>query len=133
VVRALEGRLPPLVDQAVARDFVHVDDVVDAYLAAAETATGGEVYNVGSGVQTTLAELVDVAREVFSVSAEPAWGSMEARTWDTTSWVAATGKIRAELGWEPRITLADGLRSFGDWVSGLPHRRRYGLDRAPPH
>jgi dolichol-phosphate mannosyltransferase len=129
VASALEGRLPPLVGPAVARDFVHVEDVVDAYLAAAETASGGEVFNVGSGVQTTIAELVDVAREVFSVAAEPAWGSMEARSWDTTSWVAATGKIRAELGWEPRTPLAHGLRSFGEWLRAAPERqRRYRLE-----
>jgi nucleoside-diphosphate-sugar epimerase len=126
---ALAGRLPPLVDPTVARDFVHVDDVVDAYLVAGEAATGGEVYNVGSGVQTSLAELVQVAREVFSLAAEPAWGSMAPRSWDTTTWVAATGKIRSELGWEPRVSLADGLRTFRDWLVVAPERRaRYALE-----
>jgi nucleoside-diphosphate-sugar epimerase len=126
VVNALKRRLPPLADPNVARDFVHVDDVVDAYRAAAERATGGEVYNVGSGVQTSLAELVEVAREVFSLTGEPAWGSMAPRSWDTTTWVATTGKIRSELGWEPRTSLAGGLRALGDWLLAAPDlRRRY--------
>jgi nucleoside-diphosphate-sugar epimerase len=126
VSRALEGRLPPLADPAIVRDFVHVDDVVAAYLVAAAAATGGAVYNVGSGAQTSLAELVEVAREVFSLAEEPSWGSMAPRSWDTTTWVAATGKIRSELGWEPRVSLADGLRAFGDWLAAAPElRARY--------
>ena len=122
----LDGRLPPLVDPATARDFVHVEDVVDAYLAAIEEAGSGDVYNVGSGTQTSLSELVRIAGEVFAFTPEPAWGSMKARSWDTSTWVADIGKIRAELGWEPRRSLADGLRSLGGWLAGPPElRARY--------
>src|SRR5439155_23757872 len=102
VLAALEGRLPPLVDQAIARDFVHVEDVVDAYLVAAGEAGSGEVYNVGTGTQTSLGELVRIAGEVFSFAPEPAWGSMAPRGWDTSTWVADSGQIRAEPGWKPR-------------------------------
>src|SRR5262245_3660196 len=73
VMRGLEGRLPPLVGPDVARDYVYVDDVCEAYLLAAERPVPepGPVYNVGSGVQTTLRQMVDVARRVLPIAAEP--------------------------------------------------------------
>ena len=52
---------------------MYVDDVVDACLAAA-TARRGDIYNVGTGIQTTLGEAVDVARRVLSIDEEPRWG-----------------------------------------------------------
>lgn len=132
VLEGLAGRLPPLVDPSVARDFVHIDDVVDAFLAASGRAGGGEAYNVGSGVQTSLAELVGICGEVFEFTPEPAWGTMSPRAWDTSTWVANIEKIQADLGWSPRRTLPEGLRSFGDWFEGSPElRARYEGHVAP--
>jgi nucleoside-diphosphate-sugar epimerase len=128
VLAARDGLLPPLVDPSTARDFVHVDDIVDAYLLAAEQAGGGEVYNVGTGAQTTLAELVGVAGEVFGFEPEPVWGSMPQRSWDTSTWVANADRIRRELGWQPRRTLPEGLRAFADWFAASQGvLARYGV------
>ena len=89
-VEGLRGRLPPLVDPTIARDFVWVGDVVDAYLAAGRVthAEPGAVYNIGTGVQTTLADAVEATRTVLGLGVLPAWGSMPARSWDTNCWVA---------------------------------------------
>ena len=95
---ALDGRLPPLVDPRVARDFVYVDDAVDAFVLAAEGAASG-VYNIGSGRQTSLEALVQVARRIFAVDVEPEWGTMEKRSWDATVWVADPRRAQEELGW----------------------------------
>ena len=118
VMRALKNELPPLVAPDVARDFVWVDDVVDALLLAAEKAPdrAGAVYNVGSGVQTTVATLVDTARRVLNIEAEPAWGTMPPRSWDTTCWVADNRRIRADLGWHPRTDVAEGLLRTAAWL-----------------
>ena len=123
VLHALEGTLPPLVRPEIARDFVYVDDVVDAYLLAAECGSPGGVYNVGTGVQTTLGEAVEAARRVFGVAAAPQWGSMTERDWDTSVWVADSRKIRAELGWEPRDGFDDGLAKLGRWFGERPELR----------
>jgi len=122
VVRALAGELPPLVDPDTARDFVYVDDAVDAFLLAAEAdRPAGSVFNAGSGVQTTIGEAVEAARRVFGVAAEPEWRSMPARSWDTSVWVAEVTRARTSLGWEARIPLEQGLRRTADWLraSGL--------------
>jgi dolichol-phosphate mannosyltransferase len=122
LTRALRGELPPLVDPDTARDFVYVDDVVDAFLrAAAAKLPPGSVYNVGSGVQTTIREAVEAVRRLFGVAAEPEWGSMQARSWDTSVWVADATRAGIELGWRARTQFADGLRLTADWLreSGL--------------
>jgi nucleoside-diphosphate-sugar epimerase len=118
----LRGDLPPLVDPEVARDFVYVDDVVEAYLLAAtvRTAEWGPIYNLGSGVQTKLREAVAVAREVMGIAAEPVWSTMPNRKWDANVWVSDNRRIRAELGWQPRHTFAEGFRLTRDWFRPGP-------------
>ena len=71
IMHGLKGELPPLADPDVARDFVYVDDVVEAYLLAATVPTPewGPIYNVGTGVQTTLRDVVEVARQVMRIAA----------------------------------------------------------------
>ena len=135
VVSALRDELPPLVDPGTARDFVHVDDVCAA-LAAAAAATEvprGAVYNVGSGRQVSLRELVDVVRDVLGVTVEPEWGSMPGRRWDTSVWVADPRRIGQELGWRPMVGLGDGLRAMREWLeSQAPAvRERYEVAGRP--
>jgi dolichol-phosphate mannosyltransferase len=132
VLAGLRGGLPPLVGPEVARDYLHVDDATEAYVraAAAPDQEPGAVYNVGSGVQTTLAELVEIARRTLGIAAAPVWGTMAPRTWDTAVWVANREHIRAVLGWEPRIDVATGFARLVEWfrdrpaVQGLYRRRR---------
>ena len=134
VAQGLAGRFPPLVSPATARDFVFVDDVVTAYEAALSSDVApGAVYNVGSGVQTSLRTVADVARSYFGITGEPAWGTMEARTWDTTTWIAKTARARAELGWEATTPFEDGFARTAVWVAERPERRSfYQTTRTPP-
>jgi len=122
IMHGLKGELPPLADPEVARDFVYVDDVVEAYLLAATTRTTewGPVYNVGTGVQTTLREAVKVAREMMSIATEPVWNALPNRNWDANVWVSDNRKIRAALGWQPRHPFAEGSRRMLEWFRQGP-------------
>ncbi len=122
VMAAREGKLPPLVRPTISRDFVYVDDAVEAFVQAASRPgqEPGVVYNVGSGVRTTLADLVAVARRVFELRVEPAWGSMDDRHWDTDVWVSDPTLIRQALGWEARVGLEAGLRATAAFLSETP-------------
>jgi UDP-glucose 4-epimerase len=122
---ALRGELPPLVSPQVARDFVHVDDVCDAFVQAARAAEPGRIYNVGSGRQTTIAEIVETVRRLAGVEAQPQWGSMPDRRWDTETWVANPERIRRELGWEARIGLEEGLAQTVEWLRTEAPPERY--------
>lgn len=134
IVRGLRGELPELVDPDVARDFVYVDDVAEAYILAA-TRRGGEygaIYNVGTGVQTTVRDVVRAARKVLDIPAEPRWGSMPGRVWDTTAWVADIRRIGRALGWKPKAQFESAFRGTVDWFRenpGLLHfyEQRLGL------
>jgi nucleoside-diphosphate-sugar epimerase len=127
VMRGLAGELPGLVSPATARDYIYVDDVVDACLAAA-AAPGqepGAVYNVGTGRQTSLREVVELVRAEMGITAEPVWGSMAPRSWDTDVWVADSGQIRAQLGWQPSHALPEGFRLLVGWLRGQPEIQKF--------
>ena len=133
VSSALAGRLPPLVDPDTARDFVFVADVGDAFIKAAgqaNTATG-QIYNLGTGRQTTLREIVETARQLFGVKEEPVWNTMPQRTWDTRVWVADSARIRTELDWEPETSLEQGLAATAEWLVAADAgvQERYGFSR----
>lgn len=117
---AERGSLPPLASPGTARDYVYVDDVADAYLAAAiePGQESGAVYNIGSGVQTTLAELVDTVRSHFDLDVKPAWSSMPGRAWDTQAWVADPSSARQNLGWAATYDVSSGLKAFSSWLGG---------------
>lgn len=127
VVHGLDNRLPPLVSPDTARDFIYVDDVVAAYLKAATVTDQelGAIYNIGSGCQTTLGELVDIARSVLDIGERPDWGSMKNRNWDTDVWVADNRKSLAALNWTVRHSVSDGLEKTADWFRNTPLIERY--------
>jgi dolichol-phosphate mannosyltransferase len=123
LVQALAGTWPPLVSPDVAHDYVFIDDVCDAYLTVSRAALDdpGAVFNVGTGVQTTIREVVDVVGELLPVAEPPVWGSMPNRPWDTTVWIADPARLRA-LGWTPRRSLRDGLEATLRWLQDTPDR-----------
>jgi len=124
IVRGWRGGWPPLVSPETARDYVYVDDVVEAYLLAAQhpPQEPGTIYNVGTGLQTTLREVVEVARRAMAIPVEPAWETMPPRQWDTKCWVADSRLIRQELGWRPRSTFEEGFRQMLEWFRSDPNR-----------
>jgi dolichol-phosphate mannosyltransferase len=134
IARGLQGGYPPFVAPETARDFVYADDVAAAYEAALTAEIpAGAVYNVGSGVQTTVREVAAVSRAQFGIAADPEWGTMPPRTWDTTTWVANTARTRAELGWEAATAFEDGFRRTAAWLSESAERRSfYETHRTPP-
>jgi nucleoside-diphosphate-sugar epimerase len=130
ITRGLRGELPPLVNPQVARDYVHIDDVTESYLLAATTPPRasrdyGPIYNVGTGVQTSLGEAVETARRVLAINAEPQWATMPARQWDTNVWVADNRKIKEALGWQPRYSFEQGFRQTAEWLRARPALRSF--------
>lgn len=122
VVNGRVGRLPPLVNPEIGRDFVYVEDAVDACLLAGsrQDQEPGSVYNVGTGIQTSIREVAAVACRVMGITVEPQWGSMPDRAWDTSVWVADNRTIRSKLGWEPRYSFEEGFRQTVQWFRDNP-------------
>jgi UDP-glucose 4-epimerase len=93
-------------DGSQTRDFVYVGDVVEALLAAAASPTVA-VYNIGSGVATTVAELHRLCAETAGVQQEPRFGA--GRPGDLRHSVIDPSLAARELDWRARTTLAAGL------------------------
>jgi UDP-glucose 4-epimerase len=89
------------------RDFTFVSDVVDALIAVAESDRIAEIYNVGSGHPVSVNELVRLLGSPPSVYIPKRPGEPDC-TW------ADISKIRRELGWEPKVSFADGVRLMRD-------------------
>lgn len=129
ILKGLEGTFPPLANPTVARDYIYVEDVNTAcLLAAAQQGIKGAVYNVGTGVQTSLKEVVETAQRVLSIRNAPQWGSMPDRQWDTSVWVANPQAIKKDLGWYPSYTLEEGLRLTSEWFQHTPSMLAYYRD-----
>jgi nucleoside-diphosphate-sugar epimerase len=108
---ARTGATVPLPPRLSRRDWVWVGDVVDACVRAAQDRTlpNGTVLNIGTGVQTSTAELVAVAERVTGRPIATSPGAHPGRAWDTADWVADPSAARRLLGWEPTVDLAEGL------------------------
>jgi nucleoside-diphosphate-sugar epimerase len=122
MVHGLRGTMPPLVSPHIARDYVHIEDVLDAYasvVASTNTPLDG-IYNVGTGIQTTVGKIVEITQQILGNTAKPEWGSMSERTWDTNVWVADIHYIKKTLRWAPAYTIENGLRLTANWLQENP-------------
>ncbi|MCX4585233.1 NAD(P)-dependent oxidoreductase [Streptomyces sp. NBC_01481] len=97
------------------RDFVHVRDVADANAIALEALRGREpgvlaAYNTGSGTPHTVGEMADALASARGGPAPVVTG--EFRLGDVRHITADSRRLRAELGWKPRIGFAEGMAEF---------------------
>jgi UDP-glucose 4-epimerase len=105
------------------RDYIHVDDVVEAMVAvAASPKAWNGTYNVGSGVGTSLAELGRLIVEIAAggkVEHVP-WPESEARV-ETGDFCADVSRLKATLGWTPKVALREGIGDVINRLRRSPH------------
>ena len=107
-------------DGRESRDFVHVSDVARVVgLALESDAADGHILNVGSGSATTIEEIALLLREYFGNKLPPVV-SGQYRLGDIRHGRADLTAIRARLGFEPLVSLEDGLGRFAAWVKTQP-------------
>jgi UDP-glucose 4-epimerase len=109
---ALSGEaLPVYGDGRQRRDYIYIDDAVDALLRLGESDAGtGRLYNVGSGTGTPFVEMAKAIAAMAGrghVAFVP-WPALAERI-ETGDFVADIARIRREIAWEPRVPLAEGL------------------------
>ncbi len=103
----LEGQQPLIFgDGNQTRDFVYVDDVVEANLLAIERGNGC-AYNIGTGIKTSINQIFDVLREITGYK----WGPEHRppRPGDVYQISLDCAKAAKELGWSPQVSLEEGL------------------------
>jgi UDP-glucose 4-epimerase len=109
-------------DGSATRDYVYVDDVVTAFLCAADAPiTTIGTFNVGTGVQTTVTELHELIAEAVGVSRPP--DHAEARTGEVHASALDPARAGQVLGWKPDTDLAEGVKHTVAWLRAVldPH------------
>ena len=100
------------------RDFTYVDDAVAATILAAERGTAGRAYNIGGGSRVSVNDVLQMIERVagrpLDIRREPA------QKGDMRDTYADTSRARAELGFAPNTSLADGLAAEYRWLSSSP-------------
>ncbi|KQP97661.1 MULTISPECIES: NAD-dependent epimerase/dehydratase family protein [unclassified Rathayibacter] len=97
------------------RDFTFVDDIVEANVLAATTATApGSVYNVAGGTSASVNEVLEFLGEVNGSPLNVSY--TDAALGDVVRTGGATERIAAELGWAPKVDLKDGLSRHLAWA-----------------
>jgi len=103
-------------DGKESRDFIYLDDAVDAIIKSIENEkANGEIFNVGTGVQTTISEVAEELKKLYNKDIEINI-SGQFRLGDIRHNFADTGKIKAKLDFHPMITFKEGLLRFTNWV-----------------
>ena len=120
IAGALEGTPIMLSRPEIARDWIHVDDLVELYLAAGRAGPelGGQLFNAGTGRSADLGEVVAAVLQATGSSAEARWGVFPAAEHDSYPWVADMRTTFAALAWRPRFSLEAGLRDTIDALAG---------------
>jgi UDP-glucuronate 4-epimerase len=114
--RSIERGLPiPLFgDGGSGRDYTYADDVADGVLAALDRGRGWRIYNLGGSRTTTLARLVELLEEALGRKA--VIDRRPEQPGDVPVTCADPSRARAELAWEPRVPLEEGIRRFVAWM-----------------
>jgi CDP-glucose 4,6-dehydratase len=128
VTAVLDGR-PPIIrsDGSPERDFLHVEDAAQAYLAVAGALSkgevGGEAFNAGWGRPHPVREVIDLICELGPGDVQPDYqgagnpsGEIDRQYLDST-------KIREGIGWEPAVDLREGLERTLEWYGSHPEVR----------
>ena len=109
-----------LSDPKIVRDFVWVHDAIDMFLRAADQAAElrGQVLNCGSGVATTLGDLVAAVERVAGVPVDAGWGAFPLAAHDLEHPVADITAATRALGWRPSTSLDEIIEHL--WITRGP-------------
>lgn len=105
-----------LTDGKVMRDFIYIQDVIDAFEAAVSFKNlKGEIFNIGTGQQHSNEEVGAAIAKISETGLEFNSGRYKKRAWDSNYWVADISKAKKNLRWAPKYDLSQGLKETYFW------------------
>lgn len=113
----LRGDPPAVTSGTRLVDWIYIDDVVDAFLAAATTpiaAGAGQTFDIGTGIATSIRHTLDLLASVVGGSIRPRYGVIADRPLDRAL-IANISSSSNVLRWQPRICLREGLQRTVEW------------------
>lgn len=99
------------------RDFIFIEDVMDAYVSAIKNIEKikGEIFNVGRGEQYTISDVVTLVQKITGSKLKPQYHQTKAAQTEPKTWVADISKAKKLLHWKPNHTFEQGLKKDIDW------------------
>jgi len=124
ILAVLQKINPTISSRQFVRDFIYIDDILDAYEAVTNLKNpSGKIFNIGSGQQHSVGDIVDIiigrlGNEVtYELGAPQAWKN------EPPVWQADIQKAKAKLSWSPKYSLDDGLAATINWFK--EHKELY--------
>lgn len=112
-----------------ARDFTYISDAVDATIKAATEHVAGQVINLGGGSRVTINQVLAALEEISGISARKRY--LPATRGDPKNAVASINHARERLGWEPRVSLREGLTKQWQWFQETQNRAQVRSEGVP--
>lgn len=104
------------------RDFIYIDDMIRAITTIADKKpTNQFIFNAGSGLQSTIQEVVDAAQACWPKELTVQWGMHTPRPWEPTHWVADITRAEQILDWKPQYSLLTGIKKTIAWFKDNEH------------
>jgi len=116
ITSCLRGKNPKVSSPKSVRDFVFIEDVLDAYVKVVNISSiEGEIFNIGYSRQYSVGEIVNKIIDLTGGRVSPEWGSVPRRANEPAVWQADISKARNILEWKPKNTLEKGLNKTIKW------------------
>lgn len=117
IAASIEGKVAILSNPVYVRDFIFIDDVIDIFMFfLASMKQYCDVFNIGSGKQYTLQQVVDEVKELSHNNLKIAWNRRISNQQEPKFWKAGIIKAQNEFNWIPKTTLKEGLKKTYQWI-----------------
>ena len=104
------------------RDFIFIDDVVEAYLVSSKLKnTHGEVFNIGSGIQYETVKIASTIVNLIAKDVRINWENDLNRQYEPAIWVSDNKRIYGKLNWKPNVDINTGLNNTINWFINNLH------------
>lgn len=118
IIKAVIEHKPiSLTSEKQCRDFIYIDDVIDAYIKVIKNgkSLAGQILNIGTGKQYDNNDVVKTLFKAVGETVSIKKGAFPKRLWDTPYWVANISKTNKLLKWKPQFSLEEGLKKTYSW------------------
>lgn len=117
--KVMRGEPPVLPgDGSEVHDYIHVSDVARANVMAMASEVTGEVFNIVTGVETTVKRIAEIVLDVTGSDLQPVYAddADAVKATSSASLKLSRDKARTMLGWEPEVSVEQGVRRLIDWL-----------------
>ena len=114
--KLIKGLPIDLVSPKISRDMLYIDDCIDLFCKIAEKKIkNGRIYNMGSGHQTTIKDIVNTAKFLINSQSQLNWNKMQNRIWDQEIWLSDMNLVKKEIHWKHKYDIRQGLTKTIKW------------------